>query len=37
MNNACYAHAWNPGQRKLLTVGGPLAYGLNGHYAAIWE
>jgi WD repeat-containing protein 40A len=37
VKNACYAHAWDPVATKLLSVGGPLAFGLSGNYAAIWE
>lgn len=35
--NACYAHAWDPTNTKLMTVGGPLPYGLRGCYMGLWD
>ncbi|XP_065672869.1 DDB1- and CUL4-associated factor 12 isoform X3 [Hydra vulgaris] len=35
--NAVYAHSYQPTTMKLLTVGGPLALGLYGNYAAYWD
>lgn len=37
VKNACYSHAWDPTETKLLAVGGPLAFGLSGNYAATWS
>eukprot|EP00884_Botryococcus_braunii_P020412 jgi/Botrbrau1/7054/Bobra.0165s0077.1 len=35
--NAIYAHSFNPGGFRMLTVGGPLAYGLKGCYMGVWD
>ncbi|KAK9837622.1 hypothetical protein WJX74_001605 [Apatococcus lobatus] len=35
--NACYAHAWDSTQTKLMCVGGPLAFGLTGCYIGLWH
>ncbi|KAK9802066.1 hypothetical protein WJX73_010138 [Symbiochloris irregularis] len=37
IHNACYAHAWDPSCTKLMTVGGPLPYGLRGSYLGLWD
>mmetsp|Transcript_3572 Transcript_3572/g.5431 ORF Transcript_3572/g.5431 Transcript_3572/m.5431 type:complete len:442 (+) Transcript_3572:294-1619(+) len=34
--HAVYAHAYSPGGTRLLTAGGPLAYGFRGCYLAVW-
>eukprot|EP00887_Chlorella_sp_A99_P001144 scaffold14.g1144.t1 len=37
IHNACYAHAWDPSRTRLFACGGPLAYGLKGSYAALFQ
>ena len=37
VQHACYAQAWDPSGTRLLTCGGPLAFGLTGGYMALWE
>jgi hypothetical protein len=37
VQHACYAHAWDPSGTRLFACGGPLAFGLNGGYMALWE
>ena len=37
IRNACYAHAWDPSSTKLMSVGGPLPYGLRGCYMGLWD
>eukprot|EP00794_Sanderia_malayensis_P009831 gene9831-10839_t len=35
--NAVYTHSYNEAKTKLFTAGGPLALGLYGNYAGLWE
>jgi len=35
--NAVYTHCYDPTETRLFTAGGPLALGLYGNYAALWE
>lgn len=35
--NAVYTHCYDPTETRLFAAGGPLALGLYGNYAAIWE
>ncbi|XP_065059789.1 DDB1- and CUL4-associated factor 12-like isoform X1 [Rhopilema esculentum] len=35
--NAVYTHCYDPTETKLFTAGGPLALGLYGNYAALWD
>ena len=37
VHNACYAHAWDASSTKLMSVGGPLPYGLRGCYMGLWD
>jgi hypothetical protein len=34
---AIYTHCYDPTGSKLFTGGGPLAVGLYGNYAALWQ
>ncbi len=37
VSSACYAHEWDSTSTKVMTVGGPLMYGLRGIYMALWQ
>ncbi|KAL4444203.1 hypothetical protein ABPG75_011940 [Micractinium tetrahymenae] len=37
IRHACYAHCWDSSRTRLFVCGGPLAFGLQGCYMAVWH
>lgn len=37
IKHACYAHTWDRSRSRLFVCGGPLAFGLEGCYMAVWH
>lgn len=37
IRHACYAHCWDRSRTRLFVCGGPLAFGLQGCYMAVWH